>query len=90
MLGSRGLHKRELKIALQTTKVVQFCNEKLKVDLSDQNIDRAHRVGNPKENRSRAIIVRFKSHKDKIAVLRQRKELKSTTFYVNEDLQSCQ
>jgi precorrin-6B methylase 1 len=70
------------------TKVVQFCNEKLKVDLSDQNIDRAHRVGKPKENRSRAIIVRFKSHKDKIAVLRQRKELKSTRFYVNEDLTS--
>ena len=62
--------------------------QELKVDLSDQNIDRAHRVGKPKENRSRAIIVRFKSHKDKVAVLRQRKELKSTRFYVNEDLTS--
>ena len=70
------------------TKVVQFCNEKLKVDLSDKNINRVHHVGKPKENRSRMIIVHFKSHKDKVAVLRQRKELKSTRFYVNEDLTS--
>lgn len=69
-------------------KITTFCNEKLNVDISDKNIDRAHRVGKPREGRSRAIIVRFNSHKDKIAVMRQRRELYSSRYYINEDLTS--
>ena len=69
-------------------KIATFCKEKLKVDISDKNIDRANRVGKPREDRPRAIIVRFNSHKDKIAVMRQRQELYSSHYYINEDLTS--
>ena len=69
-------------------KIATFCKEKLKVDISDKNIDRAPRVGKPREDRPRAIIVRFNSHKDKIAVMRQRRELYSSHYYINEDLTS--
>lgn len=69
-------------------KVVNFCNEKLGVAITDENIDRAHRVGKPNDNKPRAIIVRFKAHKDKIAILRKRKDLfhARSNFYINEDL----
>ena len=60
--------------------------ENLNVDISDKNIDRAHPVGKDREGRSRANIVRFNSHKDKIAVMRQRQELHSSGYYINEDL----
>ena len=68
-------------------KVAHFCN-KLHINITEENIDRAHRVGKPSVNKSQAIIVRFKSHSDKIAVLSKRWELYSSIFYVNEDLTS--
>ena len=45
-------------------KITTFCNKKFNVDISDKNIDRAHRVGKLREGRSRAIIVRFNSYKN--------------------------
>ena len=53
--------------------------------ITDENIDRAHRVGKLNDNKPRAIIVRFKAHKDKIAILRKRKDLfhSKSNFYVN-------
>jgi hypothetical protein len=69
-------------------KIATFCKEKLKVDISDKNIDRANHVGKPREDRPRTIIVRFNSRKDKIAVMRQRQELYSSHYYINEDLMS--
>lgn len=67
-------------------KIVKFCNEKLSVVITEDHIDRAHRVGKPSEGKQRAIIVRLKAHKDKIAILRKRKDLINSNFYVNEDL----
>lgn len=67
-------------------KIVKFCNEKLIVVITEDHIDRAHRVGKPSEGKQRAIIVRLKAHKDKIAILRKRKDLINSNFYVNEDL----
>jgi Zn-dependent M32 family carboxypeptidase len=56
-------------------KVAQFCNYKLHINITEENIDRAHRMGKSSVNKSQAIIVRFKSHSDKIAVLSKRREL---------------
>lgn len=67
-------------------KIVKFCNEKLNVEIVNEQIDRAHRVGKPNGNKARTIIVRFKAHADKISVLRKRRTLVGTGFYVNEDL----
>lgn len=67
-------------------KIVKFVNEKLNVAIIEEHIDRAHRVGKSSEDKPRAIIVRFKAHKDKIAILKKRKDLFQSNFYVNEDL----
>lgn len=67
-------------------KIVKFCNEKLNVEIARGQIDRAHRVGKPNGNKSRAIIVRFRAHADKIAVLRRRRTIVGSAFYINEDL----
>ncbi|CAB3982072.1 Hypothetical predicted protein [Paramuricea clavata] len=69
-------------------KILNFFNEKLGVAITDENIDRAHRVSKPNDNKPGAIIVRFKAHKDKIAILRKGKDLfhSKSNFYVNKDL----
>ena len=67
-------------------KVIKFCEEKLNFPLASTDVDRAHRVGRPKPNKHRAIIVRLQAHRHKIAILKNRKCLKGTNFFVNEDL----
>ena len=69
-----------------TEKDTQFCIDKLQLSLSSSDIDRAHRVGKPKSDKPRAIIVRFKSYGDKVSILKNRRRLKNSNFYVNEDL----
>lgn len=49
-------------------------------------IERAHRVGAKKAQKSRAIVVKFSSYKDREAVLRNGKKLKGSAVYVREDL----
>ena len=45
-------------------KSLYFCNEKLSVDISDKNIDRAHCVGKPREVKEQSsfvlILIRIK------------------------------
>ena len=67
-------------------KIVKFCNEKLDVEIVNEQIDRAHRVGKSNGNKARAIIVRFKARADKISVSRKRRTLVGTGFHVNKDL----
>ena len=67
-------------------KFVNLCREKIGLDVNDDLVDRAHRVGKKEEGRNRAIIVRLKTHKDKLAILRNRKNLRGSGFYINEDL----
>ena len=69
-----------------TQKFVNLCREKIGLDVSDEIVDRAHRVGKKEEGTNRAIIVRLKSHKDKLTILRNRKNLRGSGFYINEDL----
>ena len=67
-------------------KFVNLCREKIGLDVNDDLVDRAHRVGKKEEGTNRAIIVRLKTHKDKLAILRNRKNLRGSGFYINEDL----
>ena len=67
-------------------KFVNLCREKIGLDVNDDIVDRAHRVGKKEEGANRAIIVRLKTHKDKLTILRNRKNLKGSGFYINEDL----
>ena len=65
---------------------MNICREKIGLDVNDQIVDRAHRVGKKEEGTNRAIIVRLKTHKDKLSILWNRKNLKGSGFYINEDL----
>ena len=67
-------------------KFVNLCREKIGLDVNDDIVDRAHRVGKKEEGTNRVIIVRLKTHKDKLAILRNRKNLRDSGFYINEDL----
>ena len=70
----------------RTKSVVDFCKNELGVDLHEQEIDRAHRVGRQHGKKSRAIIVKFRSHASKVKVMKAKKNLKGKPLYVNEDL----
>lgn len=64
---------------------MNLCREKIGLDASDDIVDRAHRVGKKEEGANRAIIVRLKTHKDKLTILRDRKNPRGSGFYINED-----
>ena len=67
-------------------KFVNLWREKIALDVNDEIVDRAHRAGKKEEGANRAIIVRLKTHKDKLTILRNRKNLRGSGFYINEDL----
>jgi hypothetical protein len=56
------------------------------IRLEASDIDKAHRVGKPRLDKPRAIIVKFKSHSDKTRLIKARKNLKGSVYYINEDL----
>ncbi|XP_065684224.1 uncharacterized protein LOC136096636 [Hydra vulgaris] len=49
------------------------------------DIKRAHRTGIKKDNRSRSIVMKLKSYKDKMKILKETNRLKGSNIYVNED-----
>ena len=66
-------------------KFVNLCREKISLDVNDEIVDRTHRVGEKEEGANRAIV-RLKTHKDKLTILRNRRNLRGSGFYINDDL----
>ena len=66
-------------------KVVNLIENKLGVNVKNR-IDIAHRVGSFSTISDRAIIVKFKCRKEKIAVIQNRKKLKGSGVSISEDL----
>lgn len=69
-------------------KIREFMSTMLKIDSKSIEIERAHRIGNLKQNagRPRPIVVKFLRYKDKELILAKAKaHLKRTGIYVNED-----
>jgi hypothetical protein len=67
-------------------KIVDLCKGKMGIQLKASGIDKAHRVGKPRYDKPCAIIVKLKSHSDKTRLIKARKNLKGTVYYINEDL----
>lgn len=67
------------------TKVIAFCEEKLKVAISADAVERAHRLGRFMATKNRPIIFRFLSFKEKQRVLSATSRLKGTSFAISED-----
>lgn len=79
----------EHETAETTTKIVtDFLKSKMGISVSSTDIDIAHRLpGREKDtHKDRDIIVKFQSRITKEKILRNRKQLKGTGVYVNEDL----
>jgi hypothetical protein len=73
--------------SLQTTeKVLKICNEKLKVNVTINDIDIAHRLGKWKENKNRPVIVKFVRRQQKNDLMKNTKVLKGTGIFINHDL----
>ena len=71
--------------------MIELANNTLKVDLSLDDIERSHRVGPKKEpgekgGKPRGIIIKFKSYRKRIEVLKNRRKLKGTKNVIVEDL----
>ncbi|KAH3734412.1 hypothetical protein DPMN_040852 [Dreissena polymorpha] len=66
-------------------KVIMFLNVKGNANLSLSDIDIAHRLPNPL-NKNKDIIVRFVSRLTRETVMSNRRKLKRTGVFINEDL----
>lgn len=67
----------------ETKKVIQdLCLEKLKVDV---RITRAHRVGGRIKDWPRPIVLKMAVEEDKEKVLENKRSLKGTKIYIEED-----
>lgn len=66
--------------------VTEFCKQDLGCEFGVHEIDRTHRVGKPKDDSPRVLIVKFCSYQSKAKVMKSRRNLKGSSMYVNEDL----
>ena len=68
-------------------KVIEtFAIDKLKLRAEDIQIDRAHRMGQKVDQRSRPIIVKCANNSTKQAIMRNAKNLKNTKYGINEQV----
>ena len=56
-----------------------------KLGLTNVQIDRAHRTGRKGREYPRTIVAKLSNYKDKEKILKNRKKLKGTDIYINED-----
>ena len=64
--------------------IIQAMKEEIGVAIEARDIDIVHRVGRRQENKPRAILVKFMSHKSKEQVMKKKKE--ATSLKIWEDL----
>ena len=79
-------------LAEYTNETWDNCERKIQKNLSDKleitedvEIERCHRMGKRKGNRSRTIICKFLRFKDKQKILKNAKKLKNSGIYIYED-----
>ena len=67
-------------------KILQFIQDKLNIGDATQNIrlQRAHRIGPYKTDKTRPIVVKFTDYPDREKVRRAAKELKGTHYGISE------
>lgn len=78
-----GLQETKGEVVLD--KVLDVFNNNMKICITEENIDRCHRIGRPGST-PRSIIVKFKSYKYKETIMKNKKNLKGTKVIITEDL----
>jgi hypothetical protein len=66
-------------------KVRRVISDRLGINLSNQCIQRCHRLGRKYEGKARAVICYFWSFKTKEKILRNKSKLRGTGIYIEED-----
>ena len=56
-----------------------------KLEIENVKIERAHRTGRTNEEKTRTIVCKLLDYKDKLKIMQNRKKLKGTNIYINED-----
>ena len=59
--------------------------ERAGIEISLNNIERAHYIGRPRDKEARPVLVRFVNWKDKEKILRGKEKLRQTQILVQED-----
>ena len=67
-------------------KIYDLLEEKLEMNTSNKNMERAHRAGEKSNNKERAMVVQFSFYNYKINILRNCKKLKETNISIFEDI----
>lgn len=65
---------------------IEIVNQQLGVALETRDLDRSHRLGAPRQNGARPIIVKFARYNTRAAVFRVKKKFKGTNFMLTESL----
>lgn len=83
-----GIRDQENETAEESVKiVVDTLNKKIpNLNLKDDDIDIAHRIGKYEKDKKRQIIVKFQSRMKKSQVMRDKKGLKGENIFINDDL----
>lgn len=66
--------------------LIKLFKNKMKITISKDDIEKAHRLGPYNENTQRPIFVKFLSFKVRTAIYNEKKILKKTGFVIREDL----
>ena len=56
-----------------------------KLEIENVKIERVHRAGRTNEEKTRTIVCKLLDYKDKLKIMQNRKKLKGTNIYINED-----
>lgn len=70
------------------TVVLEMFQSKLNVSLQPHDMDRCHRVGKPRADGKRPVIVKFLRYSHKIQVISNQRRLKGSHIFIAEDLTS--
>ena len=80
---SRRQNVRVTGFAEEKTKIVLLnLQGKIGLEVSDDTVNRAHRVGKKEEGANRTIIICLKTHKDILTMMKNRKNLKVSGFNI--------
>ena len=82
-----GLPENGQETATETEQhVTELIRTKLNIDITERDIDIAHRLGKKIHNHTRGVIVRLISRKMKDRIIKEKKKLKGTGISIMEDL----
>lgn len=65
--------------------VISVCSKELDITISENAIERAHRLGRFKPGKNRPIIAAFANFKDKTNILSATPKLKNSAYSIRED-----